>query len=142
APTQLYISIPAPDKREYSRVCKPLVKDGWEKINQSLEIMSKMKGRTVARLTMAKKINMFRAKDYVPLIRKANPSFIEIKGFVPVGFSQYRVTRDNMPYIEDIQAFTNLILEEMPDYEQVFAMPESKVIILSNKKHPLKIPGL
>ncbi|MHA1213547.1 MAG: 4-demethylwyosine synthase TYW1 [Candidatus Heimdallarchaeota archaeon] len=142
APTQLYITIPAPDKKEYIRVCKPLVKDGWEKINQSLEIMSKMKGRTVARLTMAKKINMIRPKDYVPLIRKANPSFIEIKGFVPVGFSQYRVTRENMPYIEDIQAFTNQILEEMPEYEQVYAMPESKVIILSNKKHPLKIPGL
>ena len=47
-----------------------------------------------------------------------------------------------MPFIEDIQAFTNQILEELPDYQQVFAMEESKVVILSNNRHPLKIPNL
>jgi tRNA wybutosine-synthesizing protein 1 len=143
-PTQLYITIPAPSKKEYIRVCKPLIKDGWERINKSLinkslEVMSTFTTRTVTRLTMAKKINMIRPKEYVPLIRKANPSFIEIKGFVPVGFSQYRVTRENMPYIEDIKDFANEILAEMPDYQQVFEMEESKVVILSNNKHPLKI---
>ncbi|MHA1558092.1 MAG: hypothetical protein ACTSPM_14330, partial [Candidatus Heimdallarchaeota archaeon] len=60
-------------------------------------------------------------------------------GFVPVGFSQYRVTRDNMPYIEDIQPFADAIREELPDYKQIFEMEESKVVILSNGKHPQKI---
>ncbi|NHJ39014.1 MAG: 4-demethylwyosine synthase TYW1 [Asgard group archaeon] len=139
SPTQLYITIPAPSHEEYQRVCKPLIKNGWEKINESLKLMSKLPGRTVIRLTMAKKINMIKPKEYVPLIKKANPSFIEIKGFVPVGFSQYRVTRENMPYIEDIKPFAEEILTEMPDYKLVFEMEESKVVILSNKKHPLKI---
>ncbi len=138
-PTQLYTTIPAPSKADYKKTCKPLIVDGWERINQSLEIMSKMTCRTVTRLTLAKKINMIRPKDYVPLIRKANPTFIEIKGFVPVGFSQYRVTRDNMPYIEDIQPFADAIREELPDYKQIFEMEESKVVILSNGKHPEKI---
>ncbi len=142
APTQLYITIPAPDKAEYVKVCRPLVKDGWQRILHSLEIMSKMKTRTVTRLTMAKNINMIKPKDYVPLIEKANPSFIEIKGFVPVGFSQHRVTRKNMPFIEDIKLFANEILDEMPNYKQVFEMEESKVVILSNDKHPLKITNL
>ena len=138
-PTQLYITIPAPNKTEYKKTCKPLISDGWERINQSLELMSKMTCRTVTRLTLAKKINMIKPKEYVPLIRKANPTFIEIKGFSPVGFSQYRVTRDNMPYIEDIQKFADSIREEFPDYEQIFEMEESKVVILSNGKHPQKI---
>ncbi len=141
-PTQLYITIPAPSKDDYIKTCKPLIKNGWEEINRSLELMAKMTGRTVTRLTMAKKINMIKPKEYVPLIKKANPSFIEVKGFVPVGFSQYRVTRANMPYIEDIQSFTNQIKEELPEYKQVFEMEESKVIILSNNKHPLKIDNL
>ncbi|MHA1586072.1 MAG: 4-demethylwyosine synthase TYW1, partial [Candidatus Heimdallarchaeota archaeon] len=98
--------------------------------------------RTVARLTMAKKINMINPKEFIPLIQKANPSFVEVKGFSPVGFSQYRVTRANMPYIEDIQAFTNQIIDGLPDYQQVFEMEESKVVILSNNKHPLIIPNL
>jgi len=141
-PTQLYITIPAPDKKEYIRTCKPLIADGWERINKSLELMAKMQCRTVTRLTMAKKINMIRPKDYVPLILKANPDFIEIKGFVPVGFSQYRVTRENMPFIEDILPFAAEILEELPDYKQVFEMEESKVVILSNGNKSLRIPGL
>jgi tRNA wybutosine-synthesizing protein 1 len=138
-PTQLYITIPAPNKTEYQRVCKPLIKNGWEKIIESLELMKQLPSRTVTRLTMAKKINMINPKEYVPLIKKANPSFIEIKGFVPVGFSQYRVTRENMPYIEDIKPFAEEILSKMPDYKLAFEMEESKVVILSNNKHPLKI---
>lgn len=138
-PTQLYITVPAPDKKEYIRTCKPLIADGWERINKSLELLSKMPCRTVTRLTMAKNINMIKPEEYVPLIEKANPSFVEVKGFVPVGFSQYRVTRENMPYIEDIQAFSDKILSKLSGYKQVFEMEESKVVILSNNKHPLKI---
>jgi wyosine [tRNA(Phe)-imidazoG37] synthetase (radical SAM superfamily) len=82
---------------------------------------------------------MIEPESYVPLIQQANPSFIEVKGFVPVGFSQYRVTRENMPYIEDIKEFASVMLAKMPDYKQVFEMEESKVVILSNNKHPLKI---
>ena len=141
-PTQLYITIPAPNKKEYIKTCKPLINDGWERIIRSLELMSTMENRTVARLTMAKKINMINPKEFIPLIQKANPSFVEVKGFSPVGFSQYRVTRANMPYIEDIQAFTNQIIDGLPDYQQVFEMEESKVVILSNNKHPLIIPNL
>ena len=142
APTQLYTTIPAPNKQKYIRFCKPLIKDGWDQINRSLELMNQMKGRTVTRLTVAKKINMINPLEYVELIKKANPSFIEIKGFVPVGFSQYRVTRKNMPFIEDIREFSNEIRDNMPDYKQVFEMEESKVVILSNNKHSLKIDFL
>ncbi|HUU78634.1 MAG TPA: hypothetical protein VMX55_09815 [candidate division Zixibacteria bacterium] len=92
---------------------------------------------------MAKKINMIRPKNYVPFIEKANRSFNEVKGFVPVGFSQYRVTRANIPYIEDIQAFANEILSKLSvGYKTVFDMEESKVVILSNDKHPLRIKNL
>ncbi len=141
-PTQLYITVPASNKDQYVKTCRPLIADGWERINSSLEIMSKMENRTVTRLTMAKKINMINPKEYVHLIEKANPSFVEVKGFVPVGFSQHRVTRANMPYIEDIHAFTDQIVDELPEYKQVFEMEESKVVILSNHRHPLKIPNL
>ncbi|NHJ86240.1 MAG: 4-demethylwyosine synthase TYW1 [Asgard group archaeon] len=141
-PTQLYITIPAPDKKEYIRVCKPLISNGWDKIQESLKILSTFPGRTVTRLTLAKKINMINPEEYVPLIQIAQPSFVEIKGFAPVGFSQYRVTRANMPYIEDIQAFADKLKTALPKYKQVYEMEESKVVILSNGKQPLKIPNL
>ncbi|MBD3191811.1 MAG: 4-demethylwyosine synthase TYW1 [Candidatus Heimdallarchaeota archaeon] len=140
-PTQLYITLPAPKKKLYIKTCRPLIPDGWEKIHRSLKIISNMSGRTVTRLTMAKNINMLAPKEYVDMIKTATPSFIEIKGFVPVGFSQYRVTRENMPMIKDIREFTKQLLQELPNYQQVFEMEESKVIILSNNSQPLKIPG-
>jgi len=138
-PTQLYITIPAPNKKEYLQVCKPLIKDGWERLNRSLELMAQLGGRTVTRLTMAKELNMKNPDEYVLLIKKARPAFIEIKGYVHVGFSQHRVTRENMPFHEEIQAFANELLKGLPEYQQAFAMEDSKVIILSNNSQPLKI---
>jgi tRNA wybutosine-synthesizing protein 1 len=140
-PTQLYITIPAPTKEDYLRTCRPLIDDGWERIQKTLELLSEIPTRTVARLTMVKSYNMIKPKQYIPMLEKANASFIEVKGFVPVGFSQYRVSRDHMPFIEDIRAFTNKISSDLPEYKQVYEMPESRVTILSNNRHPTKIPG-
>ncbi len=138
-PTQLYITIPAPNKKDYLHVCKPIIQNGWDRLNKSLELLGKLGGRTVTRLTMAKELNMKNPVEYVALIKKAHPAFIEIKGYVHVGFSQYRVTRGNMPFHEEIRAFANKILEGLPEYKLVYEMEDSKVVILSNDKQPLKI---
>ena len=141
-PNQLYITLPAPNKEKYLQICKPLINDGWERINASLDLMAKIESRTVLRLTVAKKINMINPQEYAKLISKVNPSFVEIKGFVPVGFSQYRVTRENMPYIEDIKIFSKKIFENLTNYRQVAEIEDSKVAIFSNEKHKLKMDEL
>ncbi|MEA2070852.1 MAG: 4-demethylwyosine synthase TYW1 [Asgard group archaeon] len=140
-PTQLYQTIPAPSKERYLKVCKPLIPDGWERIQESLKVLRNVPTRTVTRLTMAKRINMMEAKNYVDLIKLAQPNFIEVKGFVHVGYAQYRVSRSNMPNMEEIMDFAEKIQQELPDYKLAFEMEESKVVILSNDSQPLKIPG-
>jgi len=76
------------------------MKDAWEKLNKSLEIMSKLKGktRTVFRMNLVKDLNMIEPENYARLIKKANPMFIEIKGFMSVGFARQRIGYDKMPY--------------------------------------------
>lgn len=142
-PTQLYVTIAAPDIKTYKKTCRPEIKDGWEKINTTLSSFKNYKGRTVGRLTVAKNINMLDTIGYTKLLEKMLPSFIEIKGVVHVGYSQKRIEREAMPYHEEIVSFANQLITELQGkYEIVAEKKDSKVVILSNNTKPLVIPGL
>jgi wyosine [tRNA(Phe)-imidazoG37] synthetase (radical SAM superfamily) len=82
-PSQLYITLPAPNEQIYKKVCRPMVKDGWDKINTSLDLLDSLSCRTLVRLTAIKNLNIDEQyiKNYIDIIRKANPNFFEIKGF-------------------------------------------------------------
>ena len=82
-PSQLYITLPAPNERIYKQVCRPMIKNGWQKINESLDLVNSLSCRTVVRLTAIKNLNIGKQylKDYLDIIKKTNPNFFEIKGF-------------------------------------------------------------
>jgi len=96
-PTNFYISLCAPDKKTFMKVDHPLIPNAWEKQMQSLEMMNSFKCRTVIRLTLVKGLNMIKPEKYAKLIDRANPDFIEAKGYVWVGESQKRLPMDSMP---------------------------------------------
>jgi tRNA wybutosine-synthesizing protein 1 len=87
-PTNLYISLDAPDKETYRKVDCPSLVDYWERMNESLERMNSFSCRKVLRLTLAKGLNMENPEGYARLIEKANPDFIECKGYMWVGYSR------------------------------------------------------
>ena len=84
-PSQLYITLPAPNERVYKKVCRPMIKNGWTKINESLDLIESLNCRTLIRLTAVKDLNISLneklIKDYINIIEKAKPNFFEIKGF-------------------------------------------------------------
>ncbi|MBY9009898.1 MAG: radical SAM protein [Candidatus Lokiarchaeota archaeon] len=82
-PSQLYITLPAPNKEIYKKICRPMIKNGWQKITQSLDLINSLSCRTVVRLTAVKNLNLaeYYLDDYIKIIDKANPNFFEIKGF-------------------------------------------------------------
>ncbi|MHA1805177.1 MAG: radical SAM protein [Promethearchaeota archaeon] len=82
-PTQLYITLPAPNEKIYKKICRPMIKDGWKKIKESLSLIPSLSCRTVIRLTAVKNLNIDSAylKNYVSIVKEANPNFFEIKGF-------------------------------------------------------------
>ena len=82
-PSQLYITLPAPNKDVYKKVCRPMIKNGWEKIKKSLSLVESLTCRTLVRLTAVKNLNISEKfiKDYVKIIEDVNPNFFEIKGF-------------------------------------------------------------
>ena len=60
-----------------------MIKNGWEKIMETMNIIESLSCRTLVRLTAVKNVNINEEiiKDYIKIIEKANPNFFEIKGF-------------------------------------------------------------
>ncbi len=106
-PKQLYVSLVAPSKEVYKRVCAPLVSDGWEKILETLQLLPSLDTRVVLRHTLVKGWNMDEKmiRDYAKLDALASPLFIEPKGYVFVGYSRNRMNLANMPSHEEVKSF-------------------------------------
>jgi tRNA wybutosine-synthesizing protein 1 len=131
-PTNLYISLCAPDEETYNKVDNPIVKDGWKRMNESLELMKSFDCRKILRLTLVKGLNMKNPEKYAKLILKTNCDFVEAKGFMWVGESQKRLQMNDMPYHEEIVEFAKK-LSEFTGYEIKDEFKPSRVVLLSRK---------
>lgn len=110
-PYQLYLSLDAPTKKIYNDVCQPQISEGWDNLNQSLDTLASFNSRTCIRTTCVKGRNMTNPEKYAELIKKANPDFVEIKAYMCVGSSRYRLTPDNMPTFDEVKSFAQKIGE-------------------------------
>lgn len=129
-PTQLYLTLPAPDEEIYLKVCNPLIKDGWKKINQSLSLLKKFKRSTI-RLTLAKNINMLKPEKYAELV-KDKADFIEAKSYMWVGYSRERLDIKNMPLHNEIKEFAKIIAKKAK-LKIIDEKKESRVVLLMKK---------
>ena len=131
-PTQLYISLCAPNEHVYNQVCRPLMPNAWANLNESLGFMQSFKCRTVIRMTLVKGYNMNQIEDYTKLIEKANPTFIEAKAYMHIGFSNLRLGFDNMPKLAEVKAFASELAEKT-GYSVIDESADSRVVLLSRK---------
>ena len=131
-PKQLYVSIVAPNKEVYKKICSPLISNGWERINKTLELLPSLDTRTVIRHTLVDGWNMDNKyiKEYSLLDRKAEPMFVEPKGYVFVGYSRQRMNISNMPPHENVKNFGEKLAKEL-GYEISMEKPDSRVVLLS-----------
>jgi tRNA wybutosine-synthesizing protein 1 len=140
-PTQLYISVNTPNEKLYKIFHRSSKKDAWERLNKSLEIMSKLKRktRTVFRMNLVKNLNMMEPENYANLIKKTNPMFIEVKGFMSVGFARERLGYERMPYHKEIVDFSKEVFKFLPEYKILDEKTESRVVLLGKDKKDMKI---
>ncbi|KKL76432.1 hypothetical protein LCGC14_2044930, partial [marine sediment metagenome] len=82
-PSQLYITLAAPNEMIYKKTCRPMIRNGWSNIMDSMDLVESLSTRTLIRLTAVKNLNINEnlINDYIKIIEKANPNFFEIKGF-------------------------------------------------------------
>jgi tRNA wybutosine-synthesizing protein 1 len=137
-PTQLYISMNASSKELYKKLDKPLSKNAWKKFIDSLELLPSLKTRRAIRITAIKGLNMRHEKEFARIIEKANPDFLEVKGYMFVGYSRHRLKMENMPLHPEVKAFAEKINNHL-NYTFTGESKESRVILLSSGKKKLKI---
>lgn len=128
-PTNLYVSLCAPDKETYLKVNRPLIADGWGRLNESLGLMNNFNCRKVLRLTLVKGLNLKSPEKYAALVRKTNPDVVEPKGYSWVGESRKRLGEENVPTMEEMRAFAEA-LADRTGYDIVDEDRPSKVFLL------------
>ena len=143
-PTQLTVSLNAPNEKLFDvwhRSCK---KDAWKKFNQTLGLIKTLKGKTrrAIRLTLVKNKNMSdkNIEEYVKLIKKAEPDFVHVKGFMSVGYSRERLGYETMPWHADVKKFAEKLVGGLGGKWKVLGEEERSCVVLVGKsKKGLKI---
>jgi tRNA wybutosine-synthesizing protein 1 len=136
-PTQLYISVCAPDEEVFKRVCRPQIPSAWAKLNETLGLMQSFRCPTVIRMTLVKDHNMANVDGYAKLVEKANPTYIEAKAYMHIGFSTLRLGYEAMPAHKEIYDFATR-LAERTGYRVIDEAPESRVVLLSKREKPIR----
>jgi len=98
---------------------------------QTLQILKtlKEKTRTVIRLTLIRNLNMVKPKEYAQLIKMAEPRFVELKGYVAVGFSRERLGVPFMPLHSEIKEFAKKVAKHC-GYKIIDEKENSRVVLL------------
>jgi tRNA wybutosine-synthesizing protein 1 len=150
-PSQLYVTLPAPNKQIYQKVCRPMIKNGWEKIMESLGLIESLTCRTVVRLTAIKNLNLLdkHVEDYVKIIEKVNPNFFEIKGFTLQAKAlniKERLKSDNpiqyyFPSYEDLEGIAHKF-EEIGNFPLIYKNKASRDFLFAINWEKNKNPAI
>jgi tRNA wybutosine-synthesizing protein 1 len=139
-PTQLYISVDAPNEALFNRLCKPKFNDhAWQKLNETLHLLPSLDTRTVCRHTLIKHESLGHHKEYARLDNIADPLFIEAKGYIYVGHSRENLSIENMPSHADVMGFSEK-LAPLVGREVLSERSESRVALIGREMIPVTLP--
>ncbi len=143
-PTQIYISLNSSNKKNYDKWHRSLRVDAWKKFNQTLGLFKELKNktRTVIRMTLVKDLNMKdnQIQEYANLIKKASPDFIEVKGFMSVGFARKRLGYEMMPRHELVRDYAERIAISLGNNYKILSEDKpSAVVLIGRDKKKMKI---
>ncbi len=135
-PSQLYLSVEAPNENLYKKIVRPKQRNSWKRFNEFIEIFSKLKCRTVLRFTLIKGLNDKEEllKEYAKLFERANPDFLEIKAYMFLGYSRKRLRKENMPFHKDVLEFSGKLLKYLKSFELIDEHEPSRIGLIKNKK--------
>ncbi|MDK2372226.1 MAG: 4-demethylwyosine synthase TYW1 [Candidatus Korarchaeota archaeon] len=138
-PTQLYVTVPAPNERLYMEITRPLWPDAWSRLQKTLEMLQSFSSPTVMRIPLIKGFNMDDKviEEFSRLIKESQPTYVEPKAYMWVGYSRRRLGRENMPTHEEVRAFASKIAE-LAGYNIIDESPESRIVLLSRLERAIR----
>jgi tRNA wybutosine-synthesizing protein 1 len=94
-------------------------------------------------MTLVKENNMKdeQIKDYAELMRKASPDFIEVKGFMSVGYSRKRLGFETMPMHSEIKEYADKLQKELEKegYKILDEHVASRVVLIGKDRERMMI---
>jgi tRNA wybutosine-synthesizing protein 1 len=137
-PTQLYVTLAAPNPDIYRKLCAPMGERSWDRLEKTLELLPSLDTRTVVRLTLVDGWNMGWEDQYSALIERADPDFVEPKAYVFVGASRERLSIDNMPLHKTVKDFGRRLASRL-GYRMIDEKSDSRVVLLGSEKTAPKL---
>ena len=137
-PTQLYLSVNAPNKEIFNKIVRSKLKNAWKNYLETAKLFPKLKTRRVLRLTLIKGMNMEDEKGYAKLIKLAKPDFVEAKSYMAVGFSRQRLGYDKMPLHSQVKDFAKKIAK-LSGLKVLDEKADSRVVLLGKSRKGMKI---
>jgi len=139
-PTQLFVSLQAPNEKKHKLINRPIVANSWNLVMETLKMLPSFSSPTVIRMTMIKGFNMSEedANEFAKIIEIAQPTYIEVKAYMHVGPSTYRLTKDAMPRHSEIREFAKL-LSSLTGYKILSEHVPSRIVLLSKLDRPIQI---
>lgn len=137
-PTQLYVTVAGPTKAIFNSVLNPALGNAWENFNRTLDLLPSLNTRKVVRHTLVKDVNFPYLEEYTAMDKRADPDFIESKGYVHVGASIANLSQDNMPSHDSIVDFSRKLAANL-GYVYTAERRESRVSLISKDPSRAKI---
>ena len=140
-PTQLYVSVTAPNPEVFRRLTAPSDVHAWDRLLESLEIVRGLRTRRVVRHTLVRGWNLGWVHDYADLDMAARPDFVEPKGYVYMGRSRQRLGKLHVPEHAEIRAFAQALARRL-GYPVLDESEDSQVLLLGRDPGLRYLPGL
>ena len=132
-PTQLYMSLDAPDEVTWKKIDIPLIPNFWDKIRGTLKLMDGLNTRKVLRMTVVKGWNDFDIPGYADLIRLAGERvMIEVKSYMHLGPARKRLSQNNMLSYEEVSEFSNNLASEL-GWKVIDEAPNSLIALVAEE---------
>lgn len=137
-PTQLYVTVAAPNETIYRELMAPKSDHEFKKLQETLALLATLPTRTVIRHTLVDGWNLGWEDEYAHLDTMGKPMFIECKGYSFVGESRLRLKADNMPSHAAIRRFAER-LADLTGYGIAAEREDSRVVLLTydGRLHPI-----
>jgi tRNA wybutosine-synthesizing protein 1 len=134
-PTQLYVSVDAPDRGTFESTVKAVEDGAWDALIDTLDVLAgKDETRTVVRTTLVGGHNVHQPAWYAAMCDRADADFVELKAYMHVGHSRGRLDRENMPSHEAVVDFAERIQAFLSGHDVLKEVPASRVAMLAREE--------
>jgi tRNA wybutosine-synthesizing protein 1 len=132
-PTQLYMSLDAPDEATWKKIDIPLIPNFWDKILGTLKLMDGLNTRKVLRMTVVKGWNDFDVAGYAELIKLAGERvMVEVKSYMHLGPARKRLSKENMMSYDEVLDFSNKLATEL-GWKIIDEAPNSLIALVAEE---------